>query len=126
MSDEQDDEMTPELAAALRGLRRELAPSDLLEERVVRTLKVRNLLRPQRSWGRSLRWAAAVAAALLLFFSGMTLGRKTAATRYATNRPPTTVGGQAPVVEQVRQTGAAYADEKKPQPSSTSRQVFWF
>lgn len=106
MSDERDDEMTPELGADLRGLRRELAPSDLLEERVVRALKTRNLLGPRRLPGRVSRWAAAVAAALALFFSGLMVGERIATKRAA----------------EVRVPPAGEASEPSPAP----RQVFWF
>ena len=88
MSDQHGDEMTPELGAELRGLPRELAPSDLLEERVVRTLKSRSLLGPRRTGSRFSRWAAAVAAALALFFSGLILGERIATKRAAEIQAP--------------------------------------
>jgi hypothetical protein len=108
MSDEHDDEMTPELGAGIRGLPRELAPSDLLEERVVRALKTRSLLGPRRLGSRVSRWAAAVAAALALFFSGLMVGQRLATKRAAEIQVP--------------QTGTASGQAPKPSP----RQVFWF
>lgn len=74
MSPENDD-LTPEIRAALQGLRRELAPSDLLEEHVVRALRARGLLQSShRPWFRPASWAARLAAGLLLFVSGWLVG----------------------------------------------------
>jgi hypothetical protein len=75
MSDQRDDGLTDELKAGLRDLPRDLSPNDLLEERVVRALKTRGLLGPRRAWRQSVRWVAAMAAALSLFFSGLIVGR---------------------------------------------------
>jgi hypothetical protein len=75
-----DQELTPSERRALSALPSERAPSDLLEERVVESLRERGLLREER--GRALkitpfRVAAAMAASLLLVVTGFAVGRWT-------------------------------------------------
>jgi hypothetical protein len=107
MSTDYDDDLDPELQAALR---RDLTPSDLLEERVVRALKGWGILHPPRALRRSGTTAgrlARIAAVLLLFLSGLAVGHWTA------KRPE----------------GRAIRTSRAPvrQVSSQSpRQVFWF
>lgn len=88
-------EWTDDERAALDGLQRESDPGRLLEERTVRALRERGLLEPAgephgasgagRSSGGTPRgvrrgsyhpawWAAGIAAALALFFGGMSVG----------------------------------------------------
>jgi len=72
----EDQELSAEERAALAALPRELAPSDLLEERVVRALKNEGHLgaetRTRRTWyGNAMRAAAAIA----LFAGGVATGR---------------------------------------------------
>jgi hypothetical protein len=82
-------EWTEDERAALEGLDREVDPGRLLEERTVAALRERGLLRsggiesgrpgaPAR-YRRAPRhpawWAAGIAAALALFFGGMTVGQ---------------------------------------------------
>lgn len=73
-----DDELTPEERTALESLPREREPDEALEERVVRALRARGLLkRPEvlriapvpRSW-----IALAAAASVILFAGGFALG----------------------------------------------------
>ena len=75
-----DRELTPEERRALDELPAERTPSDFLEERVVRSLRDRGLLRRERvrilELTRS-RVAAAVAACLLLAVAGFAVGRWT-------------------------------------------------
>ncbi len=91
MSDEF--ELTPEEKMAFQNLPREAEPSDLLEERIVRSLKEEGLLgargagapgigspsarghEARDSWFRPWMAAAAVAASLALFSSGIFLGQ---------------------------------------------------
>jgi hypothetical protein len=91
MSDEL--ELTPEEKMAFQSLPREAEPSDLLEERIVRSLKDEGILGPRGagthetglplakghvargSWFRPWMAAAAVAASLALFSSGIFLGQ---------------------------------------------------
>lgn len=84
MSDEQrhHEDLSPEEREGYRRLSRQREPGDLLEERVVRALKDRGLLKganaPSRP--RPSRWkpgwtAAAVAATLILFLSGLVVGQ---------------------------------------------------
>ena len=72
-----DNELTPDEIAALSALPREMQPSDLLEERVVRALKSDGhfgaIPRAKRSGGA---WIALrIAAALALFAGGVATGR---------------------------------------------------
>jgi hypothetical protein len=75
-----DQELTPSERRALDGLPRERTPSGFLEERVVRSLRERGLLRTRRP--RSMEWtpfrvAAAAAACLFLVVTGFAVGRWT-------------------------------------------------
>jgi len=87
-----DIELTPEEKMAFQRLPREAHPSDLLEERVVRSLKEEGILaggsgilrgnaeatavsRPSGVWLRPWMAGAAVAASLVLFASGIFLGQ---------------------------------------------------
>lgn len=80
-----DDDRDPERIEALQALPRLAEPSRLLEERTVRALRGRGLLRPPSSrplvavtpW----RAVAALAAGLVLFVGGFALGRARAAAR---------------------------------------------
>jgi hypothetical protein len=75
-----DRELTPEERQALDELPAERPPSDLLEERVVRSLRDRGLLRRERVRVLELtrsRFAAAAAACLLLVVAGFAMGRWT-------------------------------------------------
>jgi hypothetical protein len=74
MSHELDDELDPELHERLAGLKRELAPSEFLEERTVRALKARGLLQPRRAWWSPGSPLLRIAATFLLFVSGLTVG----------------------------------------------------
>ena len=75
-----DRELTPSEKRALNALPTERTPGDFLEERVVRSLRDRGLLRKDR--GRALEVtpfhvAAAIAASLLLVVGGFAVGRLT-------------------------------------------------
>ena len=69
-------ELSEQERAAIAALPRELAPSDLLEERVVRALRQQGhfgtTVDPSRSWPRM---ALRVAAAVLLFVGGVATGK---------------------------------------------------
>jgi len=70
--------LTPAEQEALESLSRERTPSRLLEERTVRALKQRGLIRsssPRPGVVRPWMAIAAVAASLALFASGLTLGQ---------------------------------------------------
>lgn len=82
--DEMDEEMTPELRAALSALPRERDPGRLLEERTVRALREHGTIRgaaaaqvqPPRRIRFTAGWmAGAVAASLALFASGVSVGQ---------------------------------------------------
>ena len=69
-----DDELTPAEQEALRALPRERPPGDLLEERTVRALAGRGWIQSRRTPARY-AWAAAVAACLLFFVAGFSIGK---------------------------------------------------
>jgi len=74
MSD--DFELPSHQRDALDALPREAVPPADVEERTVRALRARGLLRTTTS--HTVRWAAAAAAAVLLFVAGFAAGRRTA------------------------------------------------
>ena len=74
------DQLSPEEREALDGLPREREPSLMLEERTVRALRNEGLFQPVRSRGINphgpFGWlAAGIAAALVLFTSGVVVGQ---------------------------------------------------
>jgi hypothetical protein len=103
MSPENDD-LPPEIRARLRSLRRELAPGDLLEERVVRDLRARGLLQSRRPWFRPASWTARLAAGLLLFVSGWMVGSRWMAERPGSEGTPSQQGAVS-AAELVEQAG---------------------
>lgn len=70
-----NDDLSVEDRAAIAALPREMAPSDLLEERVVRVLKgsghFNSVARPRARWGAQL---LKIAAAVALFAGGVATG----------------------------------------------------
>jgi hypothetical protein len=112
MSDkDRDIELTPEEAEAFRNLPREAYPSELVEERVVRQLRARQLLRPRFApLRRTVRWSAAAAAALLLFTAGTAVGRwwtlRSSAGTSAASEPETMEA--VAVAARVQQAGSAF------------------
>jgi hypothetical protein len=56
-----EDDLTPAEREALRALPREANPSELLEERTVRALAARGMIRPSRALPPWFAWAAAAA-----------------------------------------------------------------
>jgi hypothetical protein len=98
-------ELTDQERAALAALPRELAPSDLLEERVVRALKSEgHFNRSTRGRTRFTPAVLKIAAAIALFAGGVATGH------YALSQP-TTEKQTAPVKQ---------ASVSKPAPQSTS------
>lgn len=113
--DEMDDELTPEERAAFAALPREREPSRLLEERTVRALRERGVIRAKaKDAPRRIRFpvswlVGAAAAAVALFFMGIETGRM------LTERQTGRIVGevvQAKSPQQaavaVQQTGSAY------------------
>ena len=72
-----DDELTRDEIAALSTIPREMQPSDLLEERVVRALRNDGHLgsAPRSRQSRGLGIALRIAAAIALFVGGVATGR---------------------------------------------------
>jgi len=112
--DEMDDELTPRERALFDALPREREPGRLLEERTVRALRERGLVRasaaaPARRIRFSAAWVSgAIAAALALFLGGLATGQ------YVASRNTTQLvtamqqrdAQQAALM--VQQTGSAY------------------
>jgi hypothetical protein len=76
MYNDESYQLTHDEKTMLASLSRELAPSDMLEERVVRALRSEGYLgsaRPQAKRGISLMWK--IAAAMTLFAGGVATGR---------------------------------------------------
>jgi hypothetical protein len=78
----EDDRLTPEEKVAFQKLPRETEPSDLLEERVVRSLREGGFLarsgsRPEAKgfWLRPWLMAGSIAASLALFVTGLVVGQ---------------------------------------------------
>jgi hypothetical protein len=98
------DELTIEERERLTGLPRQLEPGRLLEERTVRALRQRGLLRPRgtyRAW-----WAAAAAAAIGLFATGFAVGQRSSiglVSQLADGQQAT-----MQLAQQVQRTGSAY------------------
>ena len=120
-----DDKLTPREERAFAELPREETPSDLLEERTVRALRSRGLLRGRRTHGlvlspSRLALAASVVCALLLgaFTLGQSLGsRQTADALIAMHRQDSQQAAAA-----VQQAGAAYLTAVSNLISETGRQ----
>lgn len=108
MNEEFDTEWNQTLATRMRELPMEALPSTLLEERTVRALRERGMLRRKRM--RPAPWmAGAVAASLALFASGVVvgqyLGTRSTAEIIASIQPKTDAAAAA---AQVELTGTAY------------------
>ena len=88
-----DNELTRDEIAALSALPREMQPSDLLEERVVRALRSEGHLgaAPKSQRNRGAWVALRIAAALALFAGGVATGRYLLGTD-----TPQSASGQAP------------------------------
>lgn len=69
-----DEELSPDEREALRALPRAAQPGDLLEERTVRALADRGLLRAGRRIPPTLVWCGAAAACALFFVVGFNAG----------------------------------------------------
>lgn len=110
MYEQRDDELTPGERAEFAALPLERQPSRLLEERTVRALRQRGLLRPNaRTASQSWR-AAALAAGIALFAAGTAFGqwlgsRQTADAIAAAQRDDALA-----TALRVQQAGSAYLD----------------
>ena len=91
----EDNDLSEHERAALAALTRELAPSDLLEERVVRALKSQGhfgtVAKANRRWGRM---ALRAAAAILLFVGGVATGK------YMLTQPSTSGANSSATLQQ--------------------------
>ena len=106
-----DKQLTPPEAEALGSMVRERTPSPLLEERVVRELHRRGVLRPRSRRTIELsgwRVAVAVAAALVLTAGGFALGRWSDSTRQAPTAAPVVEAHELSLAASLQQAGSAY------------------
>lgn len=90
MTNDSNDELSPDERALLNALPREVAPPPELEERVVRELASRGVLHRRRPSGGPLRFAAplgALAAVVLVFVAGVAIGRTRPAAPVEDPRP---------------------------------------
>jgi hypothetical protein len=100
------DDLTPDERAAFAGLPREQTPSRLLEERVVRALRHRGVLRrpsPRPAW-----LAAGLAASLALFLGGYAAGQAAMSRRMADSFVAAQETTARQAAEAVQRTGSAY------------------
>lgn len=101
MNDELDQEWEAKLMQYANELPSEQLPSSMLEERTVRELRARGLLRKKRIL--PLTWlAGSVAASLALFATGVVVGQ------YLGTRSTVQMFAQKDAAAQVQQTGSAY------------------
>jgi hypothetical protein len=112
MDDIERDDLTNEERAAFSALPRERMPGPLLEERTVRALRERGLLRTQGLRGTAWRRGGGlIAAGLLVFAGGFVSGRWAAPAGAVVEQgmdPIREVVAPTPV--QVQQAGTAYVD----------------
>ena len=105
------DELTPEEREGYARLPRERMPSRILEERTVRALKERGLIRSHPGgWGRVRPWmaATAVAASLALFASGVAVGQGMGARQTASALAAIYPDEAARAAATVQSTGTAH------------------
>jgi hypothetical protein len=75
MHEDDPSDLSPEERQAFAALPRQAPGNDLLEERIVRTLESRGLLRRAAARRRLPAWAIAAAACVLFFAGGFALGK---------------------------------------------------
>jgi hypothetical protein len=111
MNTNQHDDLTPEEREAFEMLPREKKPSRILEERTVRALKERGLIRSTPSHVARIRpWmaATAVAASIAMFATGIAVGQSMGA-RQTANALATIYPGQTErAAALVQSTGSAH------------------
>jgi hypothetical protein len=108
MTPDEHTELTPEEQAAFAALPRERAAGELLEERTVRSLRARGLLRGRPWYRRASVAVAGVAAAAAIFLSGLTMGQWLA-TRTVTQSMATAQAATAiELAVAVQRAGSAY------------------
>jgi hypothetical protein len=132
-----DDELTPSERKALTSLPRERAPSDILEERVVKTLKREGILRSPREHhfiritGR--RVAGAVAACAAFVVCGFALGYWASARPVLVSQTVSPATNNVPVAFSIQEAGtdyilaleklAAYSDSTQSEEARQGREV---
>lgn len=111
MHESHEDELTAAEREALAALPRERQPSALLEERTVRALQARGLLRGRGSKWSGAPWrAAATAAAIALFAAGTAFGQWLGARQTADTLATVQQTDALAAALQVQHAGTAYLD----------------
>jgi len=111
MYESNDDELTPEERAAFAALPQERLPARLLEERTVRALRERGLLRESRRPWLPVSWrVAAAAAALALFAGGTAFGQWLGARQTASTIASLRHDDPLEAALRVQRAGSAYLD----------------
>lgn len=106
-----DGELTPAEREAMAALRKDRAPGEFLEERLVRALRSRGFLETRRRRFlevTSLRIAGAVAACAALLLGGFTLGRWTDPVRLVITDTVPLEEAETSVAASLQRTGTAY------------------
>ena len=111
----EEDGLTPELRSALQALPRERDPGQLLEERTVRALQERGVIRTARAGGRIRRiprsWlGGAAAAGIALFAGGVAVGQWMGVRATAGVVQAVQAQNERQATLLVQQTGSAYVD----------------
>jgi hypothetical protein len=106
-----DDELNTSEEEAMAALPRERAPSEFLEERVVRALRNQGVLETRKRRFlevTSFRLAGAVAACIVLLIGGFALGRWTDSLRLVRTDTLPLEAGEASVAASLQRAGTAY------------------
>ena len=102
---EDENNVVPDLDPRLAALPRERMPSRLLEERTVKALRTRGLLRHRRPGAA---WMAAAAAAVALFAGGFALGQWTGSRTMSDSMLAIRQQSAEDAAALVQRTGSAY------------------
>jgi hypothetical protein len=108
MTPDESTELTPEEEAALAALPRQREASRMLEERTVRALRSRGLLRGRPWHGRSWIAAAGVAAAAVVFLCGLVVGQWLGTNTVARSMAEAQAESAMERAVAVQRTGTAY------------------
>jgi hypothetical protein len=106
-----DDDFTPFEREAMEALPKERTPSPFLEERVVKALRTRGVLRPRKRRKIELtttRITVGAAAAIVLLLGGFALGRWTGERPVAPGDTPAIEASQLALAASLQRAGTAY------------------
>lgn len=71
------EELTPEEQAAFKAMASAQQPPPLLEDRIVAALKTEGLIKKTRTMNNYIKYAAGIAASIIIFFTGNIIGKQT-------------------------------------------------